>query len=92
MDVDRFEKDMAALTPGGVVSALNLSGINPSFGNGTLYTWTLGLERKLGNLTADAAYVGTAAEKLPRYSFPNAFPGASRPLRRIPNLTTQATS
>jgi len=75
--VDRFEKDMAALTPGGVVSALNLSGINPSFGNGTLYTWTLGLERKLGNLTANAAYVGTAAEKLPRYSFPNAFPGAS---------------
>jgi len=77
MDVDRFEKDMAALTPGGVVSALNLSGINPSFGNGTLYTWTLGLKRKFGNLTADAAYVGTAAEKLPRYSFPNAFPGAS---------------
>jgi len=77
MDVDRFEKDMAALTPGGEVSALNLSGINPSFGNGTLYTWTLGLKRKFGNLTADAAYVGTAAEKLPRYSFPNAFAGAS---------------
>jgi hypothetical protein len=77
MDVNRFEKDMAALTPDGVVSALNLSGINPSFGNGTLFTWTLGLERKLGNLTADVAYVGTAAEKLPRYSFPNAFPGAS---------------
>jgi len=77
MDVDRFEKDMAALTPGGAVSALNLSGINPSFSNGTLYTWTLGLERKFGNLTADAAYVGTAAEKLPRYSFPNAFAGAS---------------
>ena len=77
MDVDRFEKDMAALTPGGVVSALNLSGIDPSFSNGTLYTWTLGLKRKFGNLTADAAYVGTAAEKLPRFSFPNAFAGAS---------------
>jgi hypothetical protein len=77
MDVNRFEKDMAALTPDGVVSALNLSGINPSFGNGTLFTWTLGLERKFGNLDADVAYVGTAAEKLPRYSFPNAFPGAS---------------
>ncbi len=77
MDVDRFEKDMAALTPGGAVSALNLSGIDPSFGNGTLYTWTLGLKRKFGNLTADAAYVGTAAEKLPRYSFPNAYAGAS---------------
>jgi len=65
MDVDRFEKDMAALTPGGVVSALNLSGINPSFGNGTLYTWTLGLERKLGNLTANAAYVAPPRKSCP---------------------------
>jgi len=77
MDVNRYEQDLASLTPGGVVSALNLSGINPSFGNGTLFTWTLGLERKFGNLTADASYVGTAAEKLPRYSFPNAYPGAT---------------
>ncbi len=36
----------------------------------------LGLERKFGNLTADASYVGTAGVKLPRYSFPNAYPGA----------------
>jgi len=77
MDVDRYEKDVAALTPGGVVSALNLSAVDRSFGNGTLYTWTAGLERKLGNLTADAGYVGTAGVKLPRTSFPNAYPGAS---------------
>jgi hypothetical protein len=77
MDVNRYEQDVAALTPNGVVSALNLSGIDRSFTDGTLYTWTLGLERKIGNLTADASYVGTAAEKLPRYSFPNAYPGAS---------------
>jgi Carboxypeptidase regulatory-like domain len=76
MDVNRYEQDMAALTPNGVVSALNLSGIDRSFANGRLYTWTAGLERKLGNLTADASYVGTAAEKLPRTSFPNAYPGA----------------
>lgn len=77
MDVDRYEKDLAALTHSTSVSALNLSGIDAKFGNATLYTWTLGVERKLGNLTADANYVGTAAEKLPRYSFPNAYPGAS---------------
>ena len=77
MDVNRYEQDVAALTPNGVVSALNLSVIDRSFSNGTLYTWTAGLERKFGNLTADAAYVGTAAEKLPRCSFPNAYPGAS---------------
>jgi Carboxypeptidase regulatory-like domain len=76
MDVDRYEKDVAALTPSHVVSALNLSGIDRSFNNATLYTWTLGLEGKVGNLTADASYVGTASEKLPRYSFPNAYPGA----------------
>jgi hypothetical protein len=76
MDVNRYEQDVAALTPNGVVSALNLSGIDRSFTNGTLYTWTLGLERKLGNLTAGASYVGTASEKLPRTSFPNAYPGA----------------
>ncbi len=32
---------------------------------------------EIGNLTADASYVGTAAQQLPRYSFPNAYPGAS---------------
>lgn len=77
MDVDRYEKDVAALTPSGVVSALNLSGIDRNFGNATLYTWTAGLERRFGNLTAGAAYVGTAGVKLPRYSYPNAYPGAT---------------
>ncbi len=77
MDVDRYEKDLAALTESGAVSALNLSGIDRSFGNGTLFTWTAGMERKLGNLTADANYVGTASEKLPHYGFPNAYAGAS---------------
>jgi hypothetical protein len=77
MDVNRYEQDIAALTPSHVVSALSLSAIDRSFGNGTLFTWTTGVERKIGNLTADASYVGTAAEKLPRYGFPNAYPGAS---------------
>lgn len=75
MDVDRYEKDLASLTH--VFSALNLSGMDARLDNATMYTWTLGLERKFGNLTADAGYVGTASEKLPRYSFPNAFAGAS---------------
>ena len=76
MDVNRYEQDMAALTPGHGVSDLNLSGIDPSFGNATLYTWSLGLERKLGNLTGDLGYVGTAGVKLPSISYPNAFSGA----------------
>ena len=76
MDVDRYEQDVAALTPGRVVSDLVLNGVDRSFGNGTLYTWTVGLEHKFGNLTANAGYVGTTGQKLPRSSFPNAYPGA----------------
>ena len=76
MDVDRYEQDVAALTPGHVVSDLILSGIDPEFGNATLYTWTAGLEHKFGNLTADASYVGTTATKLSRSSYPNAYSGA----------------
>jgi TonB dependent receptor len=76
MDVDRYQKDVAALTPSHVVSPLGLGGIDRSFGNGTLYTWTAGLERSFGSLTADVNYVGTAGVKLPRTSFPNAYPGA----------------
>ena len=77
MDVDRYQRDLAVLTDSSAITPLNLSGINPEFGNGRLFTWTLGLERKFGNLTANAAYVGTAAQHLPRYSFPNAYPGAT---------------
>jgi hypothetical protein len=84
MDVNRYEQDVAALTKGHVVSDLNLSGIDRSFGNATLYTWTVGLERKFGNLTGDASYVGTAGEKLPRSAFPTPIREPARPLRRTP--------
>ena len=76
MDVNRYQYDLAALSPGQQLSLLNLSAIDRRFGNGFLQTWTLGLERQFGGLTADAAYVGTSAFRLPRTSFPNAFPGA----------------
>ena len=77
MDVDRYEQDVAALTPGHVVSDLELSSVDPDFKNGTLYTWTAGVERSFGNLTGSASYVGTAAQNLPRGTYPNAYPGAS---------------
>jgi hypothetical protein len=83
MDVNRYEQNVAALTPGHVVSDLSLSGVDRNFGNATLFTWTAGLERKFGNLTADANYVGTSSEHLPRVSFPNAFPGATPAFARL---------
>jgi hypothetical protein len=76
MDLERYEQDMAALAPSHQITPLNLSAVDRKFGNGYLQTWTLGLERAFGQVTAGAAYVGTAAAKLPRISFPNGYPGA----------------
>jgi hypothetical protein len=76
MDVNRYQQDLAALSPSHQLSLLNLSGVDRRFGNGFLETWTLGLERAFGKLTADVAYVGTAASRLPRSSYPNAYQGA----------------
>jgi len=76
MDVDRYQQDLAALSPSHQLSLLSLSGIDRRFGNAFLQTWTLGLERAFGGLTADVSYVGTSASRLPRTSYPNAYPGA----------------
>jgi hypothetical protein len=83
MDVNRYQRDLAALAPSHQLSLLNLSGVDRRFGNGFLETWTLGLERAFGKLTADVAYVGTAASRLPRSSYPNAYQGADPSFARF---------
>jgi hypothetical protein len=77
MDVDRFERDLAALSPGHQITPLNLTAIAPWFRNGYLATWAAGLERKLGALDVNAGYVGTAGIHLPSMDFPNGYNGAS---------------
>jgi hypothetical protein len=91
MDVNRYQQDLAALSPGHQLSLLNLSAIGRRFGNGLLQTWTLGLERRFGGLTADAAYVGTESFRLPRMSYPNAYPGAEAGLAPFTNFDAQGT-
>ncbi len=86
MDVNRYQQDLAALSPSGQLSLLSLAGIDRRFGNGYLQTWTLGLERAFGGLTADVAYVGTSAFRLPRMSYPNAYPGADPEFARFTNF------
>ena len=76
MDVNRYQQDLAALAPGHQLSLLSLNAMDRRFGDGYLQTWTLGAERAFGGLTADAAYVGTESFRLPRVSYPNAYPGA----------------
>ncbi len=77
LDVDRYERAIAALSPGQQITPLNLSSIDVQFGNAALYTWTLGVERQFGKLSTSASYVGTAGSHLPRFSFLNGYPGAT---------------
>jgi hypothetical protein len=86
MDVNRYQEDLAALSPSHQLSLLNLSGIDRHFGNAFLETWTLGLERAFGKLTADVGYVGTAASRLPIMSYPNAYQGAEPGFARYTNF------
>ncbi len=76
MDLNRYQDDIAALSPAHQITPLTLTVVSPAFGNAYLQTWTLGLERHFGDLVADATYIGTAAAKLARQSFLNGYPGA----------------
>ena len=76
LDVERYQRDLASLSPGSQVTPLNLTGADRRFGNGYLQTWTLGAERQFGKLTADASYIGTTSAKLPRLAFINGYSGA----------------
>jgi hypothetical protein len=76
MDLNRYQQDLAALSPSHRITPLSLNSVYPGFGNAYLQTWTLGLERHFGALVADTTYIGTAAAKLPRMSFFNGYPGA----------------
>ena len=77
MDVNRFERDVAALTPNHQITPLSVSTMSQGFGNGYIATWTFGLERQFAGLDASANYVGTAGVRLPAINFPNGYPGAS---------------
>ena len=76
LDIERYQRDLAALSPGSQFTPLNLTGIDRRFGNAYMQTWTAGAEEQFGKLTADAAYIGTASVKLPRTAFPNGYSGA----------------
>jgi hypothetical protein len=76
MDLNRYQQELAALSPAHQITPLTINCIDPKFGNAYLQTWTLGLERHFGNLVANATYIGTAAAKLARQSFYNGYAGA----------------
>jgi Carboxypeptidase regulatory-like domain/TonB dependent receptor len=76
MDLQRYQDDVVAATPGHQVQLPTLSAIARNFRNGSIASWTLSVERALGDFTASAAYVGTVGIHLPYTYSPNSYTGA----------------
>jgi len=77
IDIQRFQNDLAALTPGHEVQPLTAGVISRNFRNGYIGTWTAGLDRDFHVFKLSASYVGTAGVHLQSVLFPNGFLGAS---------------
>ena len=71
MDLNRFEQDLAALTPDHRFRPVSTAGIANDFRNGYIGNWSLGVERELGDVTFDASYTATAGVHLARVDLPN---------------------
>lgn len=76
IDVVRFEKDLAALSPGRGVSPISGSGISRDFPNGYIGTYTAGLEHRIGDIKMNASYVATTGNRLASIFYPNGYAGA----------------
>jgi hypothetical protein len=76
VDLQRFQNDLAAATPGHEVQLFNVGYIDKHFRNGYIGTYTAGVDRDFGSAKLSVAYVATAGVHLATVYFPNAFTGA----------------
>ena len=83
VDIQRFQNDLAKLTPGNQVQPLLTSAISRDFRNGYINTWTAGLDQDFHVFKFSASYVGTAGVHLQSVLFPNGYTGASPEFARF---------
>jgi hypothetical protein len=77
IDLQRYQTDLAALTPGHEVQLFQPGIIARTFRNGYLGTYTAGIDQDLGAVKLTTAYVGLSGIHLPNGWFPNGYAGAS---------------
>ncbi len=76
MDVQRFQNDLAALTPGNQVQLFTAISLDPHFRNGYIATDTLGIDQEIGSVKLSASYVATLGVHLASVLSPNGYGGA----------------
>lgn len=93
MDVQRFQNDLAAQTPGNQVQLFTAISVDPHLRNGYITTQTLSIDQELGSVKVSASYVGTTGVHLASVLAPNGYGGASPAFARYTqfNAAGQAT-
>jgi carboxypeptidase family protein len=76
VDLQRFQNDLAAITPGHEVQLFSTGVISRNFVNGYIGTWTMGFDQDFHGVKAGVAYVGTAGVHLASVFSPNGYAGA----------------
>jgi hypothetical protein len=76
IDLQRFQSDLEANTPGHEVQLFSTGIIARDFRNGYIGTYTAGFDHDFGTLKLAVAYVGTAGIHLPSVFSPNGYAGA----------------
>ncbi|HEX4424193.1 MAG TPA: hypothetical protein VH079_02260, partial [Terriglobales bacterium] len=76
VDLQRYQSDLTALTPGNQLQLLSMAGIAKNFRNGYIGTYTAGVDHDFGDVKFSAAYVATAGIHLPSVYSPNSYGGA----------------
>src|SRR4029077_2717480 len=76
VDLQRFQNDLAAITPGHEVQLFSTGVISRDFVNGYIGTWTAGIDQDLHGVKLSTAYVGTTGVHLASVFSPNGYAGA----------------
>jgi hypothetical protein len=76
VDLQRYQDDLRALTPGNQVQLLTMIGFAKNFRNGYIESFTAGVDHDFKDVKFTAAYVGTAGVHLASVYSPNSYGGA----------------
>jgi len=91
LDVQRFQEELAALTPGHQIQAHSAFAISEDFRNGYVGSYTAGLEHAVGDLKMSASYVATVGVELGGVQVANGYPGADPSYAPFLSVDSQGT-
>jgi Carboxypeptidase regulatory-like domain len=76
VDLQRYQNDLKALTPGNQVQLLSMTGLAKNFRNGYIESYTAGVDHDFRDVKFSVAYVATAGVHLASVYSPNSYGGA----------------